>query len=102
MANIDKKLLQKLSQLCRIHISEEEEKERVRDLEQIVQYVEQLQELDTKEFPPCHHVLPNMSNVMQEDEPSPTLPRENYLNNAPDQIGGMVRIPAWLKGVETE
>ncbi len=34
-----------------------------------------------------------MTNVMREDEPTPSCPREDMLANAPDPAGDLFRVP---------
>ena len=38
-----------------------------------------------------------LKNRMREDEVKEVLSREEFLANAPDQIGGMIRIPPLMK-----
>ena len=60
----------------------------------------QLNEVDTTGVEPCNYVLKSMlKNLMREDSVGELLPRERFLSNAPDQIGGMVRTPPVLKDI---
>lgn len=97
MAKLDKQTIQTLTQLSRIDCSEEEQEALLRDLENILVYFEQLQEIDTSHVTPCRQVLEGMANVMRDDVVGETMPREAFLNNAPSQIGGMIRIPPVMK-----
>jgi aspartyl-tRNA(Asn)/glutamyl-tRNA(Gln) amidotransferase subunit C len=90
--------LRKLSKLCRIRLSEEEEKAILSDLQKVLAYVELLKEVPTNGVKACSHVLRGMLfNVMRSDEPGDLLSKEKFLSNAPDQIGGMIRVPPILK-----
>jgi len=93
----DRQLLKNLKQLCRIDITEEEEERLLRDLKRILEYVTQLQQLDTEGVPPCSHVTGDRVNVMRDDLVGETLPRARFLANAPDQIGGLVRVPVVIQ-----
>ena len=42
---------------------------------------------------PTAHPL-DVGNVWAEDEPRPSLPRDDALANAPDPAGGAFRVPA--------
>jgi aspartyl-tRNA(Asn)/glutamyl-tRNA(Gln) amidotransferase subunit C len=42
--------------------------------------------------PPTSHPL-DLVNVLAEDEPEPSLPREDALANAPDTEGGFFGVP---------
>lgn len=97
MAKLDKNVIKNLIQLSRIDCSEEEQDSILKDLEKIVAYIEQLDELDTANEPPCNHVLEGITNVMREDCVGETLPREDFLANAPSQIGGMIRVPPVIR-----
>lgn len=97
MANLDKETIKKLTQLCRIDCTEEEQEALLKDLKQILGYIEQLQQIDTENVPPCNQVLEDMANVMREDEVGKVLDREFFLANAPSHIGGMIRVPPIIK-----
>lgn len=93
MADISKEQLMNLATLSRIHCGEEEQKELIADLAKILDYIAQLDEVATEGVKPCNHVLEAMENVTREDTPEQTLAREAFLSNAPDQIGGMIKVP---------
>ena len=98
MANFDRKSLKNLEKLCLIQCTEEEEQTLLENIQKILQYVEQLNEIDTEEVSPCNYVLKNMPHaLLREDEVGEVLSKELFLSNAPDQIGGMVRVPPVLK-----
>lgn len=97
MSNLNKETIKQLSRLCRIHCTDEEEEALLHDLQKILNYIEQLQEIDTKQVPPCNHVLEDMHNVMREDAVGEVLQRELFLDNAPAHIGGMIRVPPVIK-----
>ena len=79
--------------------SEEEEADIQESLSRILDYMAQLNEVPTEGVKTCRFVLRSMlKNVMREDEVKDILPREQFLANAPDQIGGMIRVPPVLKG----
>lgn len=97
MAKLDKETIKQLTRLCRIDCTEEEQESLLEDLKKILDYIEQLQQVDTKEVPPCNHVLEGMANVMREDVIGTVLDRESFLANAPAHIGGMIRVPPVIK-----
>ena len=97
MTKWNKETIQELTRLCRIECTEEEQDLLLNDLQKIFAYVEQLQEVETEGVAPCYHVLGHLSNVMREDEIGQVLNRDDFLANAPSQIGGMVRVPPVLK-----
>lgn len=97
MAKLNKETIQQLTRLCRIDCTDEEQEALLIDLRKILDYIEQLQEIDTEHVPPCNHVLENMTNVMREDIVGDVLNRESFLANAPSHIGGMIRVPPVIK-----
>lgn len=90
--------LENLQKLSRIQLRPEEKQPFFESLSQILQAIEQLQEINTENVPPCNYVLQRMQEtVMREDVPGKTLSREDFLSNAPDQISGMIRVPPVIK-----
>jgi aspartyl-tRNA(Asn)/glutamyl-tRNA(Gln) amidotransferase subunit C len=55
-----------------------------RQLRAIVDYVDQLQQIDTEGVEPLAHALA-VSNVFRDDELVPSLPVDEALANAPDR-----------------
>ncbi|HEX2111523.1 MAG TPA: Asp-tRNA(Asn)/Glu-tRNA(Gln) amidotransferase subunit GatC [Gaiellaceae bacterium] len=82
-----------VARLARLAIPEDEI-ERVRDeLGAILEAVGKVRELDLANVEPTSHPL-DVVNVWGEDEPRPSLPREDALANAPDPADGAFRVPA--------
>jgi aspartyl-tRNA(Asn)/glutamyl-tRNA(Gln) amidotransferase subunit C len=67
-----------------------------RQLSAIVDYVAQLQAVNTDGVEPLAHALP-VHNVFRDDEPRPSLPVEEALANAPDRQGDFYGVPAVLE-----
>lgn len=78
--------------LARLELTEEEKEAYTRQLNAILDFMQQLNELDTSNVEPLAHVLP-LVNVMREDEVKPGLSREAALAGAPDQDKGQFRVP---------
>lgn len=97
MSQLDKEAIKSLISLSRIRCTEKEQEALLIDLQKILSYVDQLNEVDTENVSPCYQVIAGMANVMREDVVGPTLPREKFLENAPSQIGGMIRVPPVIK-----
>ncbi|AGT30696.1 asparaginyl/glutamyl-tRNA amidotransferase subunit C [Geobacillus subterraneus] len=96
MSRISIDQVKHVADLARLAITEEEAEMFTKQLDAIITFAEQLNELDTENVPPTSHVL-DMRNVMREDIPEPGLPREEVLKNAPDQQDGQFRVPAILE-----
>ncbi|MBI5635230.1 MAG: Asp-tRNA(Asn)/Glu-tRNA(Gln) amidotransferase subunit GatC [Nitrospirae bacterium] len=84
--------LEHLSRLARLALTEEEKSRYGNQLDNILQYVEKLNELDTTGIEPTSHVL-SISNVTREDISRPSLCREDALMNAPDKTDAFYRVP---------
>ena len=97
MAQLTRQVIQTLAKLSRIHCTPEEEDRLLADLGKIIDYVEQLNAVDTTDVQPCYQVLEGMAPALREDEVSAELSRELFLSNAPDQLAGMIRVPPILQ-----
>jgi aspartyl-tRNA(Asn)/glutamyl-tRNA(Gln) amidotransferase subunit C len=87
--------VEKVSLLARLKLTDDELALMTAQLGQIVEYVEQLGELDTDEVEPMAHAV-EVTNVFRPDEPSDSLPREAALSNAPKADGECYLVPAVL------
>ena len=85
----------KVSLLARLHLNDAELDTMTQQLGQIVDYIDQLSELDTSQVEPMAHAI-EMTNVFADDELRPSLSREQALQNAPKQDGEFYRVPAVL------
>lgn len=79
-----------------IDLSQEETQQVAADMETMVEYIDKLQELDTRNVEPMSHVLP-MENVFREDVVTGINEQEQMLCNAPKQEKGMFVVPGTLK-----
>ncbi|MEI7028294.1 Asp-tRNA(Asn)/Glu-tRNA(Gln) amidotransferase subunit GatC [Paenibacillus sp. y28] len=88
--------VEKVAALARLDLTAEEKQTFTEQLNAILKYAEQLNELDTDGVEPTSHAMP-MANVMREDEVRPSLPLEKVLLNAPDEEDGQFKVPAVLE-----
>jgi len=94
--NIDKNTLRKIAHLARLELDPEKEAGMIKDLNEIITWVEQLQEVDTDGVEP----LTNMSeevNVFREDKAVEHLDHKRALKNAPVHDEDYFRVPKVLK-----
>jgi len=89
---IDKSKVEYVANLARIALTEEEKEKFSEQLGKIIEYVEKLNELDTKDVEPMAHAT-GLVNVFREDKPTSSLPVEEALKNAPDREGNFFRVP---------
>lgn len=81
-----------IARLSRLYLSDEETSTFGGQLNSIIEYVEQLNGLDTSSVEPTSHVIP-LNNVMRDDIPKPSLPLKEALKNAPDATEKFYRVP---------
>lgn len=97
MSDLNKETVIALSKLCRIQLTEKETLEITHDLKKILDYVEQLQKVDVSSITPYSHLEEQGLDSLRQDVCKNSLSRELFLENSPDQIGGMVRTPPIIK-----
>ena len=73
-------------------LSPEEKEAAAKDMEEIVEFANQLQAIDTENIPAAAHTA-KLTNVFREDIPRQSCPRELLLENAPEQHDGCVFVP---------
>lgn len=94
MTKFDEEDLEKLNKLCRLGEATEEEKRVVsKHLAKVLDYIELLSEVDTTGVPVCYQVGEIQKSVTRDDLVVNTLSREQFLENAPSHVGGMIRVP---------
>ena len=79
--------------LAKQGILTEDEKEKSRqDLQQMLDYVDMLNQLDTSDVEPLTHIFP-IKNVFREDVVLESTPKEELLKNAPKEKDGQFLVP---------
>lgn len=94
---VTKKDLADVAVLSRLSIVAEEEDKYLGQLDAFLQYVENLEGVDTAEVQPTTYALP-MQNVFRADEVKTSLAREAALSNAPLAEDGYFKVPKILEG----
>lgn len=80
-----------VSRLARLTLSRQELDALTSDMDAILDYVAQLNALDTEGIVPTAHAVP-MENAFREDEPRPGFTPEQALSNAPDAAENAFRV----------
>ncbi len=93
---VTEKDIKTVASLSRLRINEEESGEVMEQLDRFLNYVENLQSVDTSKIEPTTYALP-MQNVFREDEVKPSLDRELALSNAPLKEDGYFKVPRVLE-----
>jgi aspartyl-tRNA(Asn)/glutamyl-tRNA(Gln) amidotransferase subunit C len=92
---LTRKDVEKVALLARLRLSEAELETLTPQLDKIVHFVEQFNELNTDGVEPMAHAL-DMRNIFAADEPRPSLDRDAALANAPKRDDECYRVPAVL------
>lgn len=92
---IDQDTLKKLSHLARLKYNPEKSEETIKGLEDILTWVEKLNELDAKDVEPLTHMSESL-NYFREDVAKDHISREGGLSNAPKKDDQYFRVPKVL------
>jgi len=82
-----------VARLARLELVGDEVEQMREQLSAILEAVGKVAELDLEGVEPTAHPL-DLVNVLAQDEPRPSLPREEALANAPDPEDGFFGVPA--------
>ena len=85
-------LIKYLEKLARITLTEDEEKKVGNELQDILTYIDMLNELDTDGVEAMSHCFP-VTNVMREDEVQPSMSADEIVANAPESQYGCFVVP---------
>ena len=89
---LSEKDVQYVAKLARLEVTGEEVAKYTQQLANILEYVEQLNKLDTSNVEPLTHPL-DMKNVFREDVVVPSLTQQEVLSNAPEPQSGHFKVP---------
>jgi len=95
MSHISAEDVRKVAQLARLQLPEDKVQSYTVQLERILDYVAQLEAVDTEGVPPTTRAV-EVVNVTREDRIEPTPVREDLLNLAPQREGDFFRVPKIL------
>lgn len=96
---IDREQVHKVALLARLSLTEEEEERFATQLSNILEYFEQLSELDTSNVEPTTRAI-DVSNVTRPDALEPYPNQEVILEGAPDREGEYFKVPQIMGGGE--
>ncbi|MEW6773713.1 MAG: Asp-tRNA(Asn)/Glu-tRNA(Gln) amidotransferase subunit GatC [Bacteroidota bacterium] len=92
MKKINEELIDQLAHLSRLEFTAEEKQKILNDLNRILDYIDQLNELNTDNVEPLIYLTPNQ-NILRDDVVKETLKKENALANAPKKDSDYFRVP---------
>jgi aspartyl-tRNA(Asn)/glutamyl-tRNA(Gln) amidotransferase subunit C len=99
MPIIDRDQVHKVASLARLEMAAEEEEQMTAQISSILEYFEQLSELDTADVPPTTRAI-DVTNVTRPDELQSFPDREAILSEAPARDGDFFKVPKILQAEE--
>jgi len=81
-----------VAELAKLELSQKEKFKCQKELDNIIEYIDQLNELNTENVPITSHVIP-LENVFREDRALPSLSQDQALANAPQKKDGFFKVP---------
>lgn len=89
---IDREKVEHVALLARLRLSEEETLHMTQELEDLLGFMDQLNELDTKDVDPLLYVQ-DINNVFRKDEVRPSMQPEEVVANAPEAVDNQFCVP---------
>jgi aspartyl-tRNA(Asn)/glutamyl-tRNA(Gln) amidotransferase subunit C len=88
---IERRTVEDVAKLARLALSEEEIERFTGQLSAILDAVSKLNAVDTSGVGPTASIL-DLQDVLRDDEPRPSLDKEDALRNAPEREGDYFRV----------
>lgn len=95
MTHLSRDDVAKLATMSSLQLQDDEIEPLRADIERILDYIRQLDELDTSGVKPTYQVN-QLQNVWRDDVPTPSLSGETLLQLAPEQIDQQIKVPKVL------
>ncbi len=95
--SVSRKDVEHIAELARLKFNDEELDSFTNQLNEILTYVDKLNELDTENVEPLSHPVEN-SNVFRDDKIKPSVPKEEALINAPEKDENFFKVPKVIGG----
>ncbi|UCF37951.1 MAG: Asp-tRNA(Asn)/Glu-tRNA(Gln) amidotransferase subunit GatC [Acidobacteriota bacterium] len=95
MSKISKREVEKIADLAKLRFAESDLDDFVPTFRQILDYFNQLENIDTSDTRPTYHAIhgDQLATPLREDECRPSLPHEEAMNAAPEKKQGHFRVP---------
>jgi len=81
-----------IAQLAKLEFNEDEKARFTEQFNEILAFMEKLNELDTSKVEPLSHVI-ELQNVFRKDETRSSVPTEEALKNAPAKTDKFFKVP---------
>ena len=93
---ISEKEVKRIAELSRLSLSSEELKKRTQDMNNILNYMDTLNEIDTENVEELYNVH-DMNNSLREDNYEASLDKKDVLANSPSSNSDYVEVPLTVK-----
>jgi aspartyl-tRNA(Asn)/glutamyl-tRNA(Gln) amidotransferase subunit C len=84
--------VENIAKLANLEFTDAEKNKFTQQMNQILEYVEQMNKLDTSNVEPLSHVI-ELSNVFRSDEVKQSVSTEEALKNAPEKNEQFFKVP---------
>ena len=88
--------VKKIAELSRLSLSSDELKKRTEDMNNILNYMETLNEIDTEDVEELYNVH-DMNNSLREDSFNTSLDKKDVLKNSPNSNNDYIEVPLTVK-----
>ena len=92
MSKIDKDTVEKLAHLARLEFNSESKEQMINDLNNMLLFVDKLNELDTSSVEPLIYMT-DETNVLREDIMQQNISQKEALKNAPKKDSDYFKVP---------
>ena len=93
---VSKKEVEKIASLARLLLSEKELESRTNDMNNIINYMDSLNEINTDGVEELLNVH-DMNNSLREDEYSNSISKKDVLKNSPSKNENYIEVPLTVK-----
>ena len=93
---ISEQEVRKIAELSRLSLSSDELKKRTEDMNNILNYMDTLNEIDTDNVEELYNVN-DMSNPLRDDTFEQSLEKKDVLNNSPSSNDDYIEVPLTVK-----
>ena len=88
--------VKKIAELSRLSLSSDELKKRTEDMNNILNYMDTLNEIDTEDVEELYNVH-DMNNSLREDSFDTSLDKKDVLKNSPNSNNDYIEVPLTVK-----
>ena len=93
---ISEQEVKRIAELSRLSLSSEELKKRTQDMNNILNYMDTLNEIDTENVEELYNVH-DMNNSLREDNYESSLDKKDVLANSPNSNSDYIEVPLTVK-----